>query len=73
MIAMDIMYLVTVLYLLFMINKETGNENHMKAAIVAPLFLSFLLFISMISLVAILEAGIKDINKNSETGIEHSH
>lgn len=73
MIAMDLMYLVTITSVLFMINKEAGNEKHMKATILAPLFLSFLLFISMISLVAILEAGIRDTNKNSETGIEHSH
>lgn len=73
MISMDLMYLVTITSLLFMINKEAGSEKHMKATILAPLFLSFLLFISMISLVAMLEAGIRETNKNSETEVEHSH
>ena len=71
MISMDIIYLVTVSSLLFMINKETGKGNQMKGAIVAPLLLSIILFLSMISFVAILEGGTKDVNK--QPSVEQHH
>lgn len=72
-LAFDGMYLVTVTTLLLMIYKEVEKESRIKVNKIVPLFLSFLLFVSLISLVAILEAGTKDINKKVETGVEHVH
>lgn len=72
-IAMDIVYLVTVISLIFMMNKDAVKANRMKGTITASLFLSLILFLSMITLAATLEGGIQDVNKKPETGVEHHH
>lgn len=72
-IAMDIIYLVTVISLMFMMNKEAVKEKRLKDTFAAPLILSFILSLSVIGLVATLEGGTQDINKKPEIVVEHHH
>lgn len=73
MIALDLIYLGTVVTFMFMINKEHGKENRVKGITTAPLFLSLILFLSMIGFVATIEGGTQGINKNPEMMVEHHH
>ena len=72
-IAMDIIYLVTVISLMFMMNKVAVKGNRMKGTIAAPLFLSLILFLSMIGLAAALEGGTQDVNPKPEMDMDHNH
>lgn len=72
-IAMDIIYLVTVISLVYMMYREAVKGNQMKGTMSVQLLLSLILFLSMISFVATLEGGIQDVYKKPEIKVEHQH
>ena len=72
-IAMDIMYLISVMSLMLMVNKETVKENHMKGTKVTPFLLSLVLSLSVIGLAATLEVNAQDVKETPEVSHDHNH
>ncbi len=73
MIAMDIIYVVTVISFMFMMNKEVVKEKRIRGTIATPLFMSLILSLSIIGLVATIEGGIQDVDNKQENRVEHHH
>ncbi|SMQ86826.1 hypothetical protein SAMN05444673_6882 [Bacillus sp. OV166] len=72
-IAMDIIYLFSVMSLMLMVNKEAVKENRMKGTKVALLLLSLVLSLSVIGIVATVESSAQDVNESSQINHEHHH
>jgi glucan phosphoethanolaminetransferase (alkaline phosphatase superfamily) len=73
-IAMDIIYLISVISLMLMMNKESVKENQMlKKAKTAPIFLSLVISLSVIGIAATMEGSAQGVNENPESGQEHHH
>jgi glucan phosphoethanolaminetransferase (alkaline phosphatase superfamily) len=71
-IAMDIIYLISVIFLMLMMNKEAVKENQMlKKAKIAPIFLSLVISLSVIGIAATMESSTQGVNENPESGHEH--
>lgn len=73
MIAMDIIYLASVISMMLMVNKEAVKEKRIKVTQVAPLLLSLVLSLSVIGIVAILEVNVHDKQTNPEISQGHHH
>ncbi|EIJ82042.1 hypothetical protein PB1_03855 [Bacillus methanolicus PB1] len=73
-IAMDIIYLVTVISLMLMLNKEAVKENQvLKKARIAPLFLLSVVSLLVIGIAATFEGSAQDVNENPKSSHEHHH
>ncbi|MBT2730410.1 hypothetical protein J7E63_26620 [Bacillus sp. ISL-75] len=70
-IAMDIIYLLSVLSLMIMVNKMAVKENPIKGTNFITLFLSFVLSLSIIGLVATIGSGA--LNFNDSPDMNHMH
>ncbi|MEH7417011.1 hypothetical protein V7266_17135 [Neobacillus drentensis] len=55
-VAMDIIYLLSILSLMFMVNKEVVKQNAMAKTKLTPLLLSFVLSISVIGIAVTMKA-----------------
>ncbi len=72
-ITMDIIYVVTVILFMFILNNDAVKEKRMRRKIATPLILSLILSLSLIGLVATIEGGTQDVNKKQENLVEHHH
>jgi glucan phosphoethanolaminetransferase (alkaline phosphatase superfamily) len=72
-VAMDIIYLLAVVSLMLMVNKEAIQGNEMIKTRLTPLFLSLILSISVIGIGATIETNAQDLDETPQMNHEHHH
>ena len=65
MIAMDIIYVATVISFMLIMNNDADKEKRMRVKIATPLLMSLILSLSIIGLAATIEGGTPDVNKKT--------
>jgi len=73
MVAMDIIYLLSILSLMFMVNKEVVKQNAMIKTKLAPLLLSLVLSISVIGIAVTMETLPHAPVDMPEMNMNHQH
>ena len=73
MIAMNIIYVATVISFMLIMNNDAVKEKRMRVKIATPLIMSLILSLSIIGLAATIEGGTQDVNKKQENPVEHHH
>ncbi|WP_134704571.1 hypothetical protein [Ammoniphilus sp. YIM 78166] len=72
-IAMDVIFLFSVLALMLMVNKEAFKQKARKGIQLTPIILSLVLSFSVLGLAATLDKSPGDANKSTEVKHEHNH
>ncbi|MED3963339.1 hypothetical protein [Niallia taxi] len=72
-VAMDIIYLLSILSLLFTINKEAVKQDAMQKTKLTPIFVSMILSISVLGIAVIMEANAKAADDALEMNHQHQH
>lgn len=72
-VAMDIIYLLSILSLLFTINKEAVKQDELQKTKLTPIFVSMILSISVLGIAVILEANAKAADDVPEMNHQHQH
>lgn len=72
-IAMDIIYVFSVLSLMFLVNRYEIKETKTKGTRVKPLVVSLVASLSIIGVVAAIESSIEDTNESPHAEHVHEH
>lgn len=72
-IAMDIIYVLSVLSLMLLVNREERKETEVKGTKVKSLVFTFITSLSIISIVGAIESRIEDTNEAPHTEHVHEH
>jgi hypothetical protein len=72
-VAMDIIYLLSILLLMLMVNKEAIKSNERIKTKVTPLFLSIVLSLSIIGIGATIEMNPQNLDEAPPINHEHHH
>ena len=70
---MDIIYVVTMITFMFILNNDAVKEKQMRRKKAIPLFMSLILTLSIIGIAATIESGTQDINKKQDYPVGHHH